>query len=169
MNQASRNNFPLPGVRVWTDRLVARFKVLLEQFPRLSYSQIADQLTEEFGIPLTKNSCIGYGRRIGVPKRQPPVRTPRVRLARRARPRPRLPGPPKPRVPKLHLPKPVEPPPPRQFEKLLIWQLGSGECRWPVNDDSPFLFCGRPQLENCSYCLPHARLSYPVLKGKTHG
>ena len=161
MNQVPRNNFPLPGVRVWTEPLVARFKALLEQFPRLSYSQIADQLTTEFNIPLTKNSCIGYGRRIGVPKRQPPAQGTRGSWLF-AQPPHKPSRPRRPRVPKQRLPKFIRQPT-RTFDKLQIWQLERGECRWPVGDHSPILFCGRPQMENCSYCLPHARLSYPVL------
>ena len=158
MNQMPRNNFPPPGVRVWNEPLVARFKALLELMPRLSYTQIAMRLSAEFGITLTKNACIGFGRRMGVPKRQPPAQGIRgTRLFSRPPSRPS-----RPRVPKRRLPKFIRQPT-RTFDKLQIWQLERGECRWPVNSDSPFLFCGRPQMENCAYCLPHAGLAYPVL------
>lgn len=34
-------------------------------------------------------------------------------------------------------------------------QLDWGDCRYPVTDNPPHLFCGHPKLTTSSYCLEH--------------
>ena len=59
---------------IWrtTPLLDARFHELLKATPKLTYTAIAMRLSVEFSVHITKNACIGHGRRSGVPKRQPP-------------------------------------------------------------------------------------------------
>lgn len=40
-----------------------------------------------------------------------------------------------------------------------LLELEPGQCRWPVNDGAPFLFCAAPSLRGSSYCACHASLS----------
>ncbi len=47
--------------------------------------------------------------------------------------------------------------------RLSLFDLGKGQCRYPSGDgtlESPFLFCGRRQLEGGSYCKFHAGLCF---------
>ena len=34
--------------------------------------------------------------------------------------------------------------------------VDGGGCRWPIGDNSPFLFCNNPRHEKGSYCKGHA-------------
>ena len=140
------------GVTIWTPPVVSRFNELLKAYPPLSYTQIAVRLSKEFDVVLTKNSAIGFGRRIGVPKRHP--------LQLRANGQP-----PRPR-PKKPLPFMRPPRPPHVAGKVLLQNLDSGDCHWPHGDGPPFLFCGMPVLDSLSYCREHALVSYPSLRGK---
>jgi hypothetical protein len=36
-----------------------------------------------------------------------------------------------------------------------LFDLKRGECRWPIGDRAPYLFCGDPQKEGRSYCEAH--------------
>jgi hypothetical protein len=137
---------------IWrrTPMLDARFRELLHIDPKLTYTAIAQRLSVEFGVRITKNSCIGHGRRTGVPKRQPP-RSYAGRLGRRLKPRPRS-------VPKL---KPTPRAKPRPA-KLRIWQLEPNECRWPIDSVSPFFFCAAPRASGSSYCPAHTHVSCPA-------
>jgi len=40
-----------------------------------------------------------------------------------------------------------------------LMDLQSGQCKWPVNDGDPFLFCAAPALPGSSYCGCHAAIS----------
>ena len=143
---------------VWTPPVVSRFNELLKAYPVLAYGQIAQRLSAEFGVTITKNAAIGFGRRTGTPKRSPqrlrpsggpprarPRRTGRISQSPKKKPRP---------VP-LHV-----------QDKVLLQNLDSGDCRWPNGDDPPYLYCGMPVLENLPYCRKHALISYPALRGK---
>jgi len=138
---------------IWrqTPLLDARFHELLKATPKLTYTAIAMRLSVEFGVRVTKNSCIGHGRRSGVPKRQPP-RSYAGRKSRTLKPRPAS-------VSKLQLTPRPKPRP----AKLRIWQLEPNECRWPIDDIVPYFFCAKPKLSGSSYCLDHAHRSCPAL------
>jgi GcrA cell cycle regulator len=43
---------------------------------------------------------------------------------------------------------------------LPLAELENNECRYPVTDDAPFLFCGQPQAEGSSYCAHHHHLCW---------
>jgi len=141
----------------WTVEAIIMLRELLEQRPTLTYSDIADRMTKKLRAPFTKNSCIGRARRLGTAKRQ------QVKIKRNGRPvRSR------PRVPKLRLSprlKLAPPSPPSRISGALkIEQLAHGDCRWPEGNRAPFLFCGEQVLDNCSYCLKHALISYPAMR-----
>lgn len=40
-----------------------------------------------------------------------------------------------------------------------LLDLNPNDCRWPVTDDRPFLFCGEPKAGAGSYCACHKRMS----------
>lgn len=40
-----------------------------------------------------------------------------------------------------------------------LLDLNPSDCRWPVTDDRPFLFCGEPKAPESSYCACHKRMS----------
>lgn len=40
-----------------------------------------------------------------------------------------------------------------------LLDLAINDCRWPVTDDKPFLFCGEPKAVTSSYCACHKRMS----------
>lgn len=40
-----------------------------------------------------------------------------------------------------------------------LLDLEPSDCRWPVTDDRPHLFCGEPKLPGSSYCACHKPLS----------
>jgi len=42
---------------------------------------------------------------------------------------------------------------------LPLLDLDHDQCRWPVNDGGPFLFCADPVGGSSSYCALHAALS----------
>jgi len=42
---------------------------------------------------------------------------------------------------------------------LTLLELEPGDCRWPVNDGSPFLFCAAPAATGGPYCACHAAMS----------
>lgn len=123
---------------VWTEPVRARLTELLAD-PEISYTRIAVTLSREFRIKLTKNACIGYARRIGLPRRQ----------VRDGRPVPRK----QPALPRRRTPA----------GEIKFMQLRNGDCRWVTSDGAPWLFCGEPQLAGQSYCLGHCRIAYPAL------
>ena len=160
MSDERPNNFKPP----WEPTLVARFHELLKLDPPLSYTIIAMRLTEEFGVPLTKNAVIGYGRRNGVPRRKTGRRKIHKPRTVKVRPRPRA-KPSKPVVmkkpPKLRLPPIVKPQP--RPAKLRIWQLEHHECRWPIDAVTPYFFCAKRRVPGSSYCHEHTHISNPSL------
>lgn len=36
--------------------------------------------------------------------------------------------------------------------------LESNDCRYPINDGAPYLFCAEPQKDESSYCPEHHHL-----------
>jgi len=145
---------------VWrrTPLLDARFNELLKAQPLLTYTAIAERLSVEFGVHLTKNACIGHGRHTGVPKRQP-SRSYAGRKGRKLKPRA------KPYVPKVRLP-PRFRPKPRVLGKMLLEQLHlTQDCHWPIGDRAPFLFCGDATvMVQPPYCLKHLHLACPATR-----
>lgn len=124
----------------WTTERVDQLKLLAAA--RMSASQIG------LALDITRNAVIGKANRIGVlinsasPKNAPRPARP-VRINRFVA-KPRVLAPTTPVV--LEAPEPLG--------KTLL-QLKARDCRFPVTDDSPFLFCGHPQDAVSSYCPHH--------------
>ena len=43
---------------------------------------------------------------------------------------------------------------------LLLIELTESQCKWPVNEGDPFLFCGHPKAEGSPYCSQHHARAY---------
>jgi GcrA cell cycle regulator len=143
----------------WTDE---RIEVLVNLWQAgLSCGKIA----KELGGGATRNSVIGKIHRMGLaarvtldrfPTRAPgkrgPDRTVRMTKAR-----------------KVALGKPLDLPPIKKakqkpqgqawqpipgIEPVSLLDLEAGQCKWPVGQDSPFMFCGAPATHN-HYCEHH--------------
>jgi GcrA cell cycle regulator len=50
---------------------------------------------------------------------------------------------------------------------LQLLELRSDDCRYPVNDVPPFLFCGHPKMHGSSYCAGHHDLTHTVSRHLT--
>lgn len=47
-----------------------------------------------------------------------------------------------------------------QTAGIPLMMLESHRCKWPVNDGSPFLFCGETKSADVPYCPFHSTLAY---------
>lgn len=54
------------------------------------------------------------------------------------------------------MPAPSEAPEPRN---VLLEHLRARQCRWPINDGGPFLFCGNATDAAVNYCPYHRRVN----------
>jgi len=145
---------------VWTPAMTERFLHLVDK--GVSYLDIAKIISGEFRVRITKNACVGKGRRLHVPLRSPPrKRLCRKRNARRNPERRKLPQ------------SAARPRPPRKRKTILssrkqfpllnltLLQLRPTSCRWPTGHSPPFSFCGDHQAEGSSYCLKHTLIATP--------
>ena len=145
---------PAEGEIIWDAYRVARLRALHAK-KHLSFDAIAAQLSAEWGMKVSKNSCIGKARRMGLPKR--PSRPPRG--DKRKRPVTLVSVAPEP-VPCV-LPRwkvmdaPVRP---AEGKRITLLQLNGNTCRWPHGDRTPYLFCGAPTAGK-TYCAYHTGIS----------
>ena len=127
---------------VWQLDVVERLASLLYD-GKLNRRDVADILSEEFGVRITKGAVIGYCNRSGVKKA--PV------YSKKRRPR---------RPP---LTRPVVLPPSKRGAYRLT-DLNVSMCKWPTGDRPPYLYCGEP-ADVLSYCKKHAAVAFrPVGK-----
>ena len=149
-----RNN-KLHGV-VWTSQMIYRFRQLVAD-KNLSYQEIAAKMSKEFDVVLSKNACIGKGRRLGVEARVPGI----IRSKKAAV----IPKRKYVRVDAPILPKAVIP---RDPDKgLTIYELREGDCKWVLDKMEaypPFMFCGMPAIVNCSWCKKHRQIAYSTVR-----
>lgn len=138
-------------VHEWTAEMILRFnKLHRQQHPKLSFAEIAAEMSAAFGIELTRNACIGKARRLGFPMRDNTQRTVIEKKAIRVRVDAPIP------------PKPAR----RQINgtfNLTIYETREGDCKWPlgeVEDHPPYLYCGHPTPIGCPYCKTHSRMAY---------
>lgn len=152
----------------WTPALTERFEQLVAKGD--SYDEIAKALSHEFRVRLTKNACVGKGRRLHVPLRQPPRkklclrrRNPNVTKPKNDRPsaqrkllqnheRKRAKANRQNRKHRLH---------PSRSRDLPLLQLSTTSCRWPSGDVPNITFCGDYRAEGSSYCLKHTLIASP--------
>jgi GcrA cell cycle regulator len=141
----------------WTSERVAQLRSCVSA--GLTCSQIAGE------IGVTRNAVIGKMNRLGIsrprslaapaPERQRGAWRPKsdnvTRLFSQHRILMRLPSAP-----------PVAPETIRNGRGCSLLELGTGSCRWPINEpgSADFCFCGHPQVEGLPYCVGHARIAY---------
>jgi hypothetical protein len=138
-----------------TDGLNDRLIELCLAPQRFSRGVIAKELSEQFGIPITRNSVISRARRLGLLMPQPAVILCKPRASLPARPIERR---------KHSLSgsiKPVDPALPIEPDRLVsLLEAGPGHCRYPFGEKLSLMFCGREPLEGCDYCTEHWRLMH---------
>lgn len=146
---------------VWSDERVQKLRDLWNA--GFSASDIAQRLGD-----VTRNGVIGKAHRIGLathklaydpnqPRvrkepREPVTRVNKVKLA---------PPPPPPKPVKVAPAAPMPEfsvPKPKPFMTTLL-DLQCDECKWPMNDGGPFLFCGHQQHAGGAYCEYHHLVS----------
>ena len=144
---ANRPIWSIPGI---TQRLIELHA--LGGADHMTMGQIAEKLSAEFKVELTKNSVIGRSHRLKLELRD---NVPFVR--RKATPMPKR---------KYRVDAPI---PPLEAERLpeinvlTIYQLTHGDCHWPLGemlDYPPFLYCGQVAIEGRPYCAAHCRKAY---------
>lgn len=116
----------------------------------LSMGEIADKLSLEFQIAITRNSVIGRCGRIGLKRGGITVK---VRAAKKAGER-------KIRIRPIRVDAPIVPeiqPPADPTSGISLLQLKNDTCRWPLGemqDRPPYLFCGQVVFVG-PYCTAH--------------
>lgn len=143
----------------WTDERVAKLTDLWKA--GLSCSKIANEL----GGGATKNSVIGKVQRLKLPGRvttdRYPTRVPgkrgadrKVRMTKRRRVALGQPA----DLPQIKVsqqkPQGEAWAPIQGVEPVSLLDLEAGQCKWPVGQDSPFMFCGAPATHH-HYCEHH--------------
>ena len=118
--------------------------------------EIAQKLGREFDFPFTRNAIIGKMHRLCLPPRVKPITQPKPKKVY-ARKRKRKGAGPERIVMKVQQPRA------QSDEPITIYQLGSGDCRYP-SGNFPFVFCGREQQEGSSYCPEHFRVCHGNVK-----
>jgi hypothetical protein len=142
-----------PGPWATTPDLLARLVELYTSPEHYSAGEMAKMLTREFRVLITRNAVIGKSHRLRMPVRpRPPAAGPKIK---KSKPRPRSP---RPRL--VTIEKPAR----RQSDDLLtIYQLGFGDCRFPIGD-YPYLYCGKQSEEGQSYCAEHHALTHHPMR-----
>jgi len=120
----------------------------------LSATGIAEALSREFNVTLTRNAVIGRSHRMRLPVRGgPPGRKRKQTEA-------------KPKMVKIR-PRVDAPIPPPEAKRaagaLTIQQLGYGDCRWilePIEAFPPYTYCGAETAEGRSYCPEHHAVTH---------
>lgn len=120
---------------------------------KVHFSAIADEMSKEFRISLTRNSTIGRAGRLGLCSPKPPPKGPKAILESKPREA-----------------KPVKVP--QRFScdetgmrvadvvplHLSLLDLEPAQCRWPYGG-GPYTFCGCHAFDGGPYCEPHQALS----------
>lgn len=148
------NEAPTPQPRLgrppsWTDERVAILRALIAK------GETARNIGQELGI--TRNAAIGKALRLGLHiggGKKDRTRGHRKDVADKRN-----------KLTRLFLPRQyqerIAPSPtvaaPDSINKTLL-ELRGSDCRYPVTEDSPFLFCGHPQDGGSSYCAHHHQL-----------
>jgi hypothetical protein len=116
---------------IWTPEVMEYFLALAEAPRNFSYLEIACRLTKRFGHEFTKNACIGKGRRMGLP----------------------------PREPRSYVPRPIKQPRVPDPAGISIEELERNDCKFAygrMEDRPPYRYCGRPVIrEGGSWCRIH--------------
>jgi GcrA cell cycle regulator len=145
-------------VKGLTDRLVT-----LHTAKQHSTRELANALSEEFHVAISRNAVIGKLRRMGLTQ-DPKLKTKRPPKKRKAKTQP---------APKVNLPSPKRsgivsppsfpkpPPGPVLGLSIALHELKRSMCRYPSGHAPPYSFCGLKIEPGCAYCPAHCRLSRP--------
>jgi hypothetical protein len=128
-----------PGPWATTPGLLPRLVELYASPKHYTAREMANMLSVEFDVPITRNAVIGKSNRLRLPVRIRPVPT---------GPKPKKYSP-RPRKNLIEKPLRIEP-----EGTVTIYQLRSDDCRFPLGD-YPFVFCGKEQRGGKSYCNEH--------------
>jgi len=154
----------------WTPPMEERLLQLLDK--GLSYLDVAKIMSREFTIRLSKNACIGKGRRMQVALRMPARKgsacrkrnarknregRSRQQSGRRNSPRKRRVG----RKSQQHRQSLKHRAQPNKGRDLTLLQLLPTSCRWPSGNSPNVTFCGADKADGSSYCLKHALIASP--------
>lgn len=140
----------------WTEKRMARLRKLCAR-KDLSFGDIANILSREWGITVPRNGCIGKAHRMGISRRPGPGGSGR---------RPRRPSEPATQAPvenvlriwpRWRVDVPVDSPGLGKG-KYTLTQLDGNMCHWPFGDRAPYLFCGAPTAGR-SYCAFHTGIA----------
>lgn len=146
-----------------TDGLNDRLIELCKAPQRFSRGFIANELSEQFGIPITRNSVNGRVFRLGLSMPWPRITLRKPRALASARPIERKRSVPKSTPPKFFDPTlPIEP-----DKQVSLLDAGPEHCRYPFGEKSSLMFCGREPLEGCAYCAEHWRLMHTPTRERT--
>ena len=141
---------PAAGEVTWTEYQMARLRALHAD-DKLSFDVIAEELSVEFRMEVSKNACIGKARRMGLPQRR------RKSIPRATRKRALELHPPETAPCVLPRWKVIDAPP-APGGHITLLQLDGNTCRWPHGDRTPYLFCGAPTAGK-TYCAYHTGIS----------
>jgi len=128
----------------------------------LTAKVIAEMLSSEFQLDVTRNAVIGRIHRHGLqlhfePKFKPGSNPGRPR---KSKPDKQV------KMVKLHVDAPIAPEEaarPSEAEALTIYQLQRGDCRWPLGrtyQRPPYLYCGKQAVFERPYCGEHCVKAY---------
>jgi GcrA cell cycle regulator len=158
---------PAPGAMKWTAEQDAALKAHVER-NEMSYAKICDEINAQFNSHYTRNATIGRAKRIGLCN--PALKSKRANQYKteyehQYRPRKRWNAPALPPVKIANvIPLRSANVAPRNVR---ILELGPCDCRYPVDNVSPFFFCGLPthvynrdgaKFES-AYCRLHFQLT----------
>lgn len=153
----------------WTNKREDRLRELWTQ-TGMSASEIA----EELGGNVTRNSIIGKARRMKLPAKAPTKETahkpetgPWKRAAREREMRQRILS--KIKAKRPTIPTDATPSKAEAWEALpgsnpvSLADLSAAACRWPIGQESPYLFCGKAHGPGRSYCPEHQAISVGIV------
>ena len=132
---------------LWTEEVIEAFCLLCGGEEQLTYKEIANRLSAQFNIQITKNSCIGKARRLNIPFRIAsyhhhiePIRV----------------------APPVPVEAPITPPLPRHRPShgMTIEQLRHDSCRYPEGIRPPYSYCGRKTKDGSSWCNQHKKVVF---------
>lgn len=150
---------PWAGTSTWAPEHDDELRRLLGE--KKSFSQIAAEMSRAFPKRFTRNMCCGRASRLGLSTPTGP-RPPRQRKGEATA------------IGIVERTKRRKAEPAFQFKcepltglriadvvplNISIYDLTDQTCHWPFGDDPPFVYCGLPVFESCSYCADHVALS----------
>lgn len=138
----------------WTAKRMARLRKLCAR-KDLSFGDIANLLSREWGIVVPRNGCIGKAHRMGIKRRAGPGHRPAHQQPSEpvSEPMPQIW--PRWRVEFANIARPQPTDGKIRYE---LHQLDGNMCHWPYGDRAPYWFCGQA-TNGRSYCAFHTGIA----------